>query len=59
MSTMREHLRDLATRGAEVGQGSANMVLDPRVPPGGSQAAKPLIAYGQARGVAVVIREIK
>ena len=56
---MRSHIRDLSSRGAIVDGQPATMILDLRVPPGGADAAKALVPYGERFGVTVVIKEIK
>ena len=55
---MARHIDDLATRGATVDRRPATMVLDLRVPPGGTEAARPLIQYGRGQNVNVLIKEI-
>ena len=45
------------TRGATVNGQQANMVLDLRVQPGGSNAASSLIEFGRRLGVDVIIKE--
>jgi YD repeat-containing protein len=54
--TMQSHIQDLQTRGATVNGQPANMILDIRVQPGGAAAAQPLIQYGAARSVTVVVK---
>jgi hypothetical protein len=54
---MKDHINDLADRGATVNDKAANMVLDLRVQPGGAPAAQSLIAYGGEKGVSVIIKE--
>jgi len=57
MSNMRTHIRDLGTRGATVNGRAANMILDLRVQPGGSAAARNLIEFGRRYNVTVIIKE--
>jgi RHS repeat-associated protein len=58
MRRLELHIEDLGTRGATVNGNPANMILDIRVPPGGSSAAQPLVSYGQRFGVHVIIKEL-
>jgi len=53
LSTLRNHIDDLSTRGAEIGGKPAQMGLDIRVPPGMEQKFIPLLQYGAERGVRV------
>lgn len=55
LSDMRSHIADLGTTGATVNGYPANMALDLRVQPGGSNAAQQLIDYGARNGVTVII----
>ncbi|WP_031430316.1 hypothetical protein [Methylomicrobium agile] len=57
LGNMQSHIDDLAARGATVDGVPANMILDLRVQPGGSNAAQSLIGYGQSQGVSVMIKE--
>ncbi|MFZ6768536.1 hypothetical protein ACO0LM_15870 [Undibacterium sp. Di26W] len=57
MGRMQNEIDNLGTNGATVNGQLANMVLDIRVQPGGSAAAQPLVNYGAARGVTVIIKE--
>jgi len=57
LTRMQEHIRDLGTRGATVGDNPANMVLDLRVQPGGTGAASSLVPLGERYGVTVNISE--
>ncbi|EIC30148.1 RHS repeat-associated core domain-containing protein [Methylomicrobium album] len=50
LGNMQSHIDDLAARGAAVDGVPANMILDLRVQPGGSNAAQSLIGYGQSQG---------
>jgi tetratricopeptide (TPR) repeat protein len=56
---MQSHIRDLARTGFTVGTSGAPAinVLDIRVQPGGFEAAKSLIEYGQQLGLKVVVKE--
>ncbi|MEC6746876.1 hypothetical protein THH46_24040 [Pseudomonas sp. NA13] len=56
---MQDHIIDLGTNGAKVNGVPANMVLDLRVQPGGSAAAKSLIEFGREYNVKVVVKEFK
>lgn len=58
MKRMKEHIRDLGSRGAKVNGQPANMVLDLRVQPGGQDAALSLINYGAENNVNVIIKEV-
>ncbi|MCG7979452.1 MAG: hypothetical protein N0E58_15135, partial [Candidatus Thiodiazotropha endolucinida] len=51
------HIRDLGSGRATVDGQPANMVLDLRVQPGGTQAANDLIEFGIEHGVSVRVRE--
>ena len=53
VNKLRNHIDDLANRGAEVGGKPAKMGLDIRVPPGMEGKFIPLLQYGAARGVRV------
>jgi len=53
---MQDVIDSLGSSGATVNNIPANMVLDLRVQPGGASAAQSLVAYGQSRGVAVIIK---
>jgi hypothetical protein len=59
LSRMQNHIIDLGTNGAKVNGTPANMVLDLRVQPGGSAAAKSLIEFGREYNVKVVVKEFK
>ncbi|WP_164660361.1 hypothetical protein [Pseudomonas viridiflava] len=56
---MQNHIIDLGTNGAKVNGVPANMVLDPRVQPSGSAAAKSLIEFGREYNVKVIVKEFK
>lgn len=56
MKEMREHIRDLGSRGAEVSGHPANMILELRVQPGGRAAAESLIEFGRRQNVRVIIK---
>ena len=56
MADMKDHILDLR-RGITVDGVPANKILDIRVQPGGSDAAKPLIDYGSIHGITVRISE--
>lgn len=53
---MKDHIVDLGTNGAKVNGLPANMVLDLRVQPGGSAAAKSLIDFGGEYNVRLRIK---
>jgi filamentous hemagglutinin len=57
MARMEQHIEALGSSGATVNSQPANMVLDLRVPPGGSAAAEPLIKLGENNNVTVKITE--
>ncbi|KTB55901.1 MULTISPECIES: hypothetical protein [Pseudomonas] len=59
LSRMQDHIIDLGTNGAKVNGLPANMVLDLRVQPGGSAAAKSLVEFGREYNVKVVVKEFK
>ncbi|QLG91201.1 hemagglutinin repeat-containing protein [Pseudomonas yamanorum] len=59
LGRMQDHIIDLGTNGAKVNGVPANMVLDLRVQPGGSAAAKSLIEFGREYNVKVVVKEFK
>ncbi|MEW8056784.1 MAG: hypothetical protein AB2796_15790, partial [Candidatus Thiodiazotropha sp.] len=54
---MQGHIRDLGSGRATVDGQPANMVLDLRVQPGGTEAANELIEFGIEHGVSVRVRE--
>ena len=53
---IRGHIRQLEGAG-EVAGSPANMILDLRVPPGGSLAASSVVDFGRQRGVTVIVKE--
>jgi len=57
MQRMKDTIDQLRASGAEVDGNQANMILDLRVQPGGLQDAAPLVQYGQAQQVTVIIKE--
>ncbi|UUN90981.1 DUF637 domain-containing protein [Pseudomonas extremorientalis] len=59
LGRMQDHIIDLGKNGAKVDGVPANMVLDLRVQPGGSAAAKSLIEFGREYNVKVVVKEFK
>ncbi len=59
ISRMQDHITDLGSRGATVDGLKANMILDLRVQPGGLNAARSLIQFGQKNNVTVVVKEIQ
>ncbi|WP_449105263.1 hypothetical protein [Pseudomonas mohnii] len=59
LGRMQDHIIDLGTNGAKVNGVPATMVLDLRVQPGGSAAAKSLIEFGREYNVKVVVKEFK
>ncbi|VVE57239.1 tRNA nuclease CdiA-2 [Pandoraea aquatica] len=56
LNRMQDVIDSLGSSGATVNNIPANMVLDLRVQPDGASAAQSLVAYGQSRGVAVIIK---
>ncbi len=59
LGRMQDHIIDLGTNGAKVNGVPANMVLDLRVQPSGSAAAKSLIEFGREYNVKVIVKEFK
>lgn len=59
MGRMQDHIIELGTNGAKVNGVPANMVLDLRVQPSGSAAAKSLIEFGREYNVKVIVKEFK
>lgn len=56
---MEDHIGSLGNNGATVGGKPANMILDLRVQPGGAADALPLIQFGRANNVTVIVKEFK
>jgi filamentous hemagglutinin len=54
---LQDHINELATRPAFVNGQPAKVILDIRVPPGGAEAAQPLVEYGRSQGVTVIVKE--
>lgn len=59
LGRMQDHIIDLGTNGAKVNGAPATMVLNLRVQPGGSAAAKSLIQFGREYNVKVIVKEFK